>query len=480
MDFNILHLSDLHVKDTKQLQLNLEKLLSDISEQVNNVREIIVVVTGDIVDKGIYNDNSEKNVLDFFNRLKAILETKFKSILIVPGNHDRVQCSTSNIILNHLRDTGGLINNITTEDWNYHLLSYKNFLRLEDKIYDIFYPNSVVPIHHTQTFGVEKYINNESVILFIKLDTSWCSLGGEKDKRKLHISNYQLDLLKNEYQKLKNEEKGKNILTIALCHHPMKWLADAEEDFLYSYFISEEYLNVDIVLCGHVHDIEINNMYNSFHQITTLLTGIGWKENAPSDKKNGHRYSIYVFNLRRNSCEAIVRKTDSSGNFDIDRDFLPDKHSKNTGKFSIPIILKNNYPYIEIPAFDDNELKYIPLFIDKKILTDIKNYTWSLSQLLSFMREDLITYRQNALEDFNYHTSKSKTARESVKKYFDSGEITQEVSKILGYEDNKKLIYMNFSTYLYEICNHFIDLFKKYYSKKGTDDIRIFLDILIA
>ena len=345
MDFNILHLSDLHIKDTDQLQPNLEKLLDDIEEQLKEIHKIIVIVTGDIVDCGNYNEQAKNNVLFFFRKLNSILGNKFESIFIVPGNHDREQCHSSTYMLENFRNRTTIIDEITDVDWNLHLLSYQNFLKLEDEIYEVFFPKHKMPIIHNQTFGIEKYVNHESVIIFIKIDTAWCSLGGNKDKRKLHIATHQLEFLKNEYQKLKKESKNKNILTIALCHHPIKWLAEADEELLYSYFINEDYLNVDTILCGHVHDIEINNMYNSVRQVMTLVTGIGWKEDTPSDKRNQHRYSIYVFNLRRNSCEVYVRKTDSRGNFDIDRDFLPDKISKEMGKLSLPIILRNNYPY---------------------------------------------------------------------------------------------------------------------------------------
>lgn len=473
MDFNILHLSDLHIKDSNILQTNLTKLLADIKDQVINIYKIIVVITGDIVDKGTYNENSIKNVLEFFKQLKLILDDKFSSIIIVPGNHDRYQCVSSNIIIEKIREQSDLLSSMTQEDWNYHLLSYQKFFKLEDEIYKIFYPSeTTIPYSHCQTYGVEKYINNESVIIFIKVDTSWCSLGGAKDKRKLRISPLQLEYLKNEYQKAKNESTGKQILTIALCHHPINWLIEEDENLLYSYFINEDYLNVDVILCGHVHDIEINNIYNSFRQITTLLTGIGWKEDTPSEKRNGHRYSIYIFNLRRNSCEAIVRKTDLSGTFDIDRDFLPDKISKDMGKLSIPIILRNNYPYIEIPVYNPDSIKRIPLFIDKSILTNIQKYSWKLSILMSCMKEDLIIYKHTALDDFTYTRNKQKIQKEILRSYFENGHDNADVKKILSSSNNKKYISTKFITYLCEICNHFIDLFKNDF--KPNEDIRIF------
>lgn len=84
MDFNILHLSDLHIKDTENLQNNLEKLLDDIREQLSNIHKIIIVVTGDIIDIAKYNDKSINNTIYFFKTLKDIIGDKFESILMVP------------------------------------------------------------------------------------------------------------------------------------------------------------------------------------------------------------------------------------------------------------------------------------------------------------------------------------------------------------------------------------------------------------
>lgn len=161
-----------------------------------------------------------------------------------------------------------------------------------------------------------------------------------------------------------------------------------------------------------------------------------------------------------------------SGNFDIDRDFLPDKVSKEIGKLSIPIILRNNYPYIEIPIYSEKGIKNIPLFIDKNILTNIKEYSRKLSELMSCMKEDLFIYKQSAIDNFVYPSNKSKISKESLKKYFDNGNISNDSNKVLSLEQNKIYVYTKFTTYLYEICNHFIDLFKIYFNR--DEDIRIF------
>lgn len=51
-DFTILHLSDLHINGTgKGLTPLLKNLLSDIKEELKPVDNVILVITGDIIDK---------------------------------------------------------------------------------------------------------------------------------------------------------------------------------------------------------------------------------------------------------------------------------------------------------------------------------------------------------------------------------------------------------------------------------------------
>ena len=315
MDFNILHLSDLHISIKTD---TLQKLLDDIKEQIIDIHDIVVVVTGDIVDKGNYDASTKTNVINFFQDLREILGEKFKSCFIVPGNHDKSQSTSGNILTNIFSKEKQVLS-FGEDDWSYQLLAYENFLSLEDEIYETLFSKDtlIMPIHHANTYGVEAYQSYESTIIFIKIDTSWCSLGGSTDKRNLRISKTQLDTLTVEYKLKCQENKNKKIFTVALCHHPLNWLTESDETMLYSYLTNSDYLNVDVLLCGHTHDVDIQNLFSNTHQLTTFVTGIGWSEETPYDKRNGHRYSIYIFNLRRNSCEVIVRKTDLRGNFDI-------------------------------------------------------------------------------------------------------------------------------------------------------------------
>lgn len=474
MDINILHLSDLHIGSSNELSGNLGKLLDDIEKQIKNVYKLAIVVTGDIIDKANYNTNSKKNVLTFFKRLQGIIGEKFETIVIVPGNHDKIKCNMSDIIINSLQNSNERIS-LDNKDWDYHLLGYKNFLELEDEIYSIFYNSGdkeQYPIHHINTYGVEQYNKSESIIFFIKIDTAWCSLGGENDRRKLRIFEEQLKELKNDYLKKKAEFNNKRILTIVICHHPLKWFKEEDEELLYSYFTNEEFLNVDLILCGHTHDIEINNMYSNYHQITTLLTGIGWEKTTPAEKREGHRYSIYIINLRRNSCEVIVRKTDKNGQYDIDREFLPDKRSKDIGKLSLPIISRNMHPYIEIPMCYNDNINYLPLFLDNNILNDIKKFSVHLSNIKSDMNENFYMHKQNFIDKSIIPNNMNEKEKNSIlTQYFETMKDHSKVLEIFEIEENRKHNYSQFDNFLYEICNRFV----KYFSDEFTlnEDLRL-------
>lgn len=58
-DFTILHLSDLHIEPIRKKNILMENLLKDIADEMKYSNDILVVVTGDIVNKSNYEAKKE-------------------------------------------------------------------------------------------------------------------------------------------------------------------------------------------------------------------------------------------------------------------------------------------------------------------------------------------------------------------------------------------------------------------------------------
>ena len=117
-DFNILHLSDLHIdntgatdkttgkatgKATGKYSNSLKDLITDITQEIKNARidNIIIIISGDIIHKARY-DRIEKVVTNFFEKLHEkitgivvkkigdeVKTVEVNAVIIVPGNHDK-------------------------------------------------------------------------------------------------------------------------------------------------------------------------------------------------------------------------------------------------------------------------------------------------------------------------------------------------------------------------------------------------------
>ena len=134
-DFYILHLSDLHIR-TEQgngasndfYSFALTRLLCDIEEQAKDRDNIIVVISGDIIDQGKY-EKHQRAALKFFADMYKKIGKKIADIIIVPGNHDKCRSKINSLIsMSHSRE-GLDLNSETAElEWGTQLESYNKYL----------------------------------------------------------------------------------------------------------------------------------------------------------------------------------------------------------------------------------------------------------------------------------------------------------------------------------------------------------------
>lgn len=473
-NFYILHLSDLHIQKESSrkpyYQNSLKKLIEDINKQTKDKTNIIVVVSGDIVDKGNYTKHYDA-AISFFTALYERIKERVKDIIIVPGNHDKVRDPIDSMISIVHADCGlGADSRDSIVEWKAHLNAYKDFFDLVNKIYEIFEQKKTID----NSYGVELVQIGNINIGFIRFDSAWCSHAGSKSQ-KLRIGENQLRDLLADYTEAKNKCESDNLpiaLTIGVSHYPLNWLIPDDEELCYKYFLAKKFLDVDVIMCGHVHDFSAINYFNHEHSLLTLVTGIGWNESVPNDEKNENRYSIYSINLAYNSCDIIMRKTKSDGEYDYDYSvYVGEREFKDT-KLRYPLRIKENTSFIRINTPTDATSKSLFLNNDimelipkvSEIITSFSdaiaglNYQYKENCFLGFVE----TFLPGAINNTSNLEEEDKFLYNQVKDYlYKSIELdTETKNKYLNYPS----AFLDFLGFLNEICLSAVEEFQECFS----------------
>lgn len=308
--FAILHLSDLHIvtHSGDNYSTVLNRMLDHIEGVTLNVEKIIIVFTGDLVEKGEF-EKAKGTIYKFFTDLKEKLGDKIIDIVCAPGNHDKKR---GRLILGTDVKEGdeAFWQKFRTEEWPYFENQFSEYKETISHIQkEIF---GVQP-QTDSTYGVRFVeIEDGCTICFLCFNSAWTCIGGT-DEGNLRIGKFQLDELMNEYQKNK-----KNVdLVIGLMHHPTDWLTKTEQKYLNQYMTDEYRLNTNIMLQGHIHEKETCNWYNQNHSLTTLVTGMGWDQQREINE-GGHRYSLYRINMESCIVKVNTYVTEKDGKFKED------------------------------------------------------------------------------------------------------------------------------------------------------------------
>lgn len=472
IDVHILHLSDLHIQnestDTRGNAFYsnaLRKLINDIEKQTKDKEDLIIVVSGDIIDQGDYGRNFDAAV-SFFSDLNKRIGRKIKDIFIVPGNHDKCRNPLDNYISKGHSQEG--IDPEASKEWEMHLPAFKKYIELVNEIYKIFGKQESV----INTFGVYVVKANGMNICVLAIDSACCSFS-KNDRRKLRVGRYQIMELSKKYKQICNQYAAANDpieLTIAVTHFPLNWLTSDEEELCNNYFLADDFLNVDIVMCGHVHDFSAVNYYNHKHSLLTLVTGIGWGVAEPGEAKDIHRYSIYTINRFYNSCEIVMRKTKINGDFDWDYSVYLGERELKDGKLRYPLRMKECNSFIRINAPVSMEAK--SLFFDDTLISAIPKVTKAMAAFSDNMARLLDMYRRDFLEKIHKENqikeSDCITEDEKMRLAQDYNEIEQSLYSDQEVTDEIKEKYFtteytlnSFLAFLNEICETTIQELKE-------------------
>ena len=249
MEFSIIHLSDLHLKNDAENRFRIEKLRDDLAALPLG-SNVITAFTGDLVQSG---DREQYDVL--FEELLGPLIEADHQIAIVPGNHD---------VERHLADSAGTARFLKDRTSSY-LFSGSSFkptpykqnpngsLNSYRTLEDLFEPYA-----ERSFYGYVKQIGDVSVV---GMNSAWLSherAKGDSDRGKLRVEPHVL----SKYAK-GLPEIGFRVL---LLHHPLDWLEEATRDAITS--IATESFNV--VLFGHVHTADLTSLVRNENGATFI------------------------------------------------------------------------------------------------------------------------------------------------------------------------------------------------------------------
>jgi len=388
-DLYFLHLSDLHISGC--LNRTLYKLLEDIGLQLRNVRYLIIVVTGDFACAGDVSGATDLIVF-FFQKIRDVIpgNCAILDIELTPGNHDVGRPEKKN-------------------GYNAKTYRYTNndYMELEHKIRQVFASRISGAIKRyakgTSAITVLQYGVHKLCIL--NVDSSWFAtreelikrIRSEYGKNSIHVTKHQEKIvnsiikqtevaakaqrlyLNRQYKRLQRRHL-KFDLIIAISHFPITWMLKSCEQSIRGFLEYRGMSDVDIWMCGHVHNAQLYFNNEDNRSTTMLMTGIGRPdyEIRPSkgvrqrvnDTYQLQRYSIYQMSHERNVCSVQVRVSKRGEDFVRDDKFYRSSLSAQYNYLCLP--LKTDVPggFIRLNSFDNKDSK--GLYVDYDTLSGIK------------------------------------------------------------------------------------------------------------
>jgi len=416
--FSILHLSDLHITSYRNSYPSvLKKLIDDIVNETKKIDSLILVVTGDIIDKSDYEKN-EKAAIDFFDDLNKKLNKKINRIYITPGNHDKKRVGCDTVLQDYFKniDYKELFDKFENGDWkNLFSHPFDNYCDLVKKISEKINIEILSDLYYCDVFKI-----NDCTIRVNAINSSFTSFN-DNDYGNLHIGKFQIDKIERDFEEKKKEFLNDAIdVSITIMHHPTFWLCKEEYDEIQYSITSHDSLSTDVLLRGHTHDRNLENYYSLYNSFSTLVTGIG---SSTNDKDHPQRYSIYTFMCDLNLIEIIMKSSSEKG-------FMPDysayvsETDESRKKIHFPMHVHDFFSeiYLKLPLVEDD---FQPIFPTKNVFRNMTEYSGTLLKLKEDLTNILFTYKQ----EFISHV----LSKELNDQGHDNNDVYEKVTKLENY-----------------------------------------------
>ncbi len=251
----VLHLSDIHLKSSKDPILNrANNIASSTFSVLPQASHVFVVISGDIAYSGKEKQYSE--ILPFFQKIKEAIcaETEIPvSFVVVPGNHDcdfTLNTQARSLIIEGLENSEckdvddsilGICTSIQKNFFDFQRLLENNEDACGDQLW------------RTQSFFVE-----EKQIDFECLNVSWVSkLKEEPGKLFYPIDRY------------KDKNSKKSDVCLVVMHHPLNWFGQS----IYRPFREFVRKKADLLITGHEHQANVGLVHDSESDKSAFVEG---------------------------------------------------------------------------------------------------------------------------------------------------------------------------------------------------------------
>ncbi|MCC8152562.1 MAG: metallophosphoesterase [Lachnospiraceae bacterium] len=449
-DITILHISDLHMH-RKNLTAVFRGFLQKIESEQSKWKHVIVVVTGDLVQKRNYS--MKEAVIDFFQKLHQALGDKVCGIHIVPGNHDAIYDYEGSSISDEMKLNFGNDKSEIEAYFSGDVIRqvFEEYINLRNEIYCEFGREANDNIWDVSVDEVDG-----KRFCFIELcssATSWHQ--GVKNYNKIYISEKQQDELVAKYQEEENVE-----LTFLLMHHPINWLNKEDERILQNVIMHPDGLNVDFILRGHTHDQDIYYVNKNYRTSMTLVTGFGKPDDYKAEKNMSHMFAVYTVNLDANSMEIYNYHSKQKGTFSVDNTLFTDQQmDKNENKMIFPLHAETNCEYIDLTMIGAGKK---PLYFNRVMLGDFKGFYQRMCQFRMKQAENIQLMKKEIFGDVQVAASRYRgITREGIsglKQFYEDRE-NAPYPKLLRNNDVRNILFKRMDAYLMSFCILFHSLF---------------------
>ena len=256
-----LHVSDFHFKDDDSYDraVVLRSLISAVEKaRLKNLCPDCIFVTGDVAHSG--RDQEYVAASAFFNELREVTALDKSRLFIVPGNHD-VDRHKGKGLVRSLSSEEESVDFFGPEHPQHHFAKLEAFRQWFNDYFEgvrEFPSRSTCQTQEIDVRGIR--------IGVVAINSALFSID-QDDYGNLWVGRRCLDKAITEINELSPH------LKIALMHHPLEWLHEAERSNIQTQLSN----NVDCILRGHLHEAESSKTVTSTTSVLHIAAGAAYQ-----------------------------------------------------------------------------------------------------------------------------------------------------------------------------------------------------------